>query len=269
MAPGDSEDIYAFDSGMRRARRVTQGQLSFANSFPAWSPDGEHIALVRQSEVDVLFVLHADRGTLRRVATPDLPVLGPPAWSPDGRTILISAGADAEGRRLYEVSVDSAAFAELPLLPGMIDCGSYSPDGRKLVATRTTPEQSQIVIFDLQSAVTEILFAGDSVFYHCPEWSPTGGSIGVTVYSRDYSQAKLALLDLAGNIESVAAGAAYNNAFKWSPDGSWIAYQCTEFSGTPDDPEFYRSMEICIVRPDGSGRRRLTRNSYFDAHPSW
>ena len=126
-----------------------------------------------------------------------------------------------------------------------------------------------MIIFDLSSAQSEILVASDTSTYHCPEWSPTGERIGVAVYRVDYSHAALALIDFTGAVQLVPTGAAYSNALKWSPDASWIAFQCTEYAGTPDDPAFYQNMEICIVRPDGSGLRKLTQNDHFDAHPSW
>jgi Tol biopolymer transport system component len=114
----------------------------------------------------------------------------------------------------------------------------------------------------------DVLIESDSVRFHCPEWSRASDVIGVTSYSLDYSRAALGLIDLAtGLLQGLDAGPGYNNAMKWSPDGALIAYQCTE--GDPQDPSFYDGMEVCVIRPDGTGRRHLTRNGHFDAHPSW
>ncbi len=53
-------------------------------------------------------------------------------------------------------------------------------------------------------------------------------------------------------------GMSYDPA--WSPTGEWIAFVSQE---TGND-------EIFIIRPDGSGMRQLTRNSWeWDKHPSW
>lgn len=46
---------------------------------------------------------------------------------------------------------------------------------------------------------------------------------------------------------------------QWSPTGAWIAYY--ERSGD--------SASIYIVRPDGSGRERLTTGPDYDANPTW
>lgn len=100
------------------------------------------------------------------------------------------------------------------------------------------------------------------------EWSPVSEVVGVTSYSLDYGTATLALIDIETRVvEPLDGGPGYNNAMKWSPDGALIAYQCTEVGA--HDPTFYERMELCVIRPDGTGRRRLTQNEYFDAHPSW
>ena len=46
---------------------------------------------------------------------------------------------------------------------------------------------------------------------------------------------------------------------QWSPTGAWIAY----YERTGD------SASIYIVRPDGSGRERLTTGPDYDANPTW
>ncbi len=45
----------------------------------------------------------------------------------------------------------------------------------------------------------------------------------------------------------------------WSPDGKWIAYFCYKKN----------SAEICVMRPDGSAKTRLTFNDAHDGAPSW
>jgi Tol biopolymer transport system component len=267
--PGDSEDLYRFNLESDRVTRLTTGDAAYANSFPTWSPVDDRIAFVRQrSGADSLFLLIPDAASPRPVATPSLPVLGPPAWSPDGRSILISAGPDVPRRRLYIANVDDRTFRELPLPEGMFDCGTYSPEGDRVVASRSVGDSSEIVIIDPAVGITDVLVTSDSLSFHCPEWSPKGDVIGVAVYSRDYSRAGLRLISPgSGEIVDVALGPGHHNAPKWSPDGETIAYQCTP--RTPQDPDFFQRMEICLVGRDGGDVRQLTSNDYFDAHPSW
>ena len=90
----------------------------------------------------------------------------------------------------------------------------------------------------------------DTAYVDRPQWSPDGTALLLTVYPgtaglyeevpREYGS-NLALLDLQ----------------------SWRLSAVTAKQPRSDSPEIY------IVRPDGTGLRRLTWNTYFDAHPSW
>lgn len=265
---GDSEDIYALILATGATQRITLGSREYANSFPTWSPNRDRIAFVRQSDADTLYLLHPATSSTRFVTITDLPVLGPPAWSPDGTSILIAAGPDLQRRRLYVVDLAADEFAEVPMPEGMFDCGSYSPDGSRIVASRRIGSTSELVIADPKGGMQRALLTSDSLMFHCPEWSPADPVIVVAAYSTDYERSTLWLVDLSSGIfNELSAGAGYNNAPKWSPDGSVIAFQCTD--STPQDTHFYDRMEICVVRRDGSSRLQLTDNNHFDAHPSW
>jgi WD40 repeat protein len=59
----------------------------------------------------------------------------------------------------------------------------------------------------------------------------------------------------------------------WSPDGTWIAFSCDRASLNPRLPArdftIRHSTEIHIVRPDGTGLRRVSVDGAFAGSPSW
>jgi len=52
---------------------------------------------------------------------------------------------------------------------------------------------------------------------------------------------------------------AANGGPAWSPDGRWIVFNSDRDGNS----------EIYIMRPDGSGQRRLTNHPASDVHATW
>jgi len=85
----------------------------------------------------------------------------------------------------------------------------------------------------------------------------------------------LALLDLRTlRFRAITDGYGLNNYGRWSRDGRWIVFQGNRYDGelpdsTEDDSPRVETLEVYVVRADGTGLQRLTTNTYFDGHPSW
>jgi TolB protein len=102
------------------------------NSWPAFSPDGKHIAFGSSRDGDFdLYVMNADGSGVRRLTrSPGLDMR--PAWSPDGRRIAFTSNRD--GRyQVYVMNADGSS-------PRRVTCGAerddypgWHPDGKHLV----------------------------------------------------------------------------------------------------------------------------------------
>jgi TolB protein len=95
-------------------------------------------------------------------------------------------------------------------------------------------------------------------YYGSPDWSPDGERLAfvdgnfLAVVDRDGSDLRRLTpprlkLDFLGE-----------HGPAWSPDGNWIAFATTS-----------NGYDLYIVRPDGSGLRRLTRTKAHEEEPAW
>jgi Tol biopolymer transport system component len=161
-------------------------------------------------------------------------------------------------------------------------CPSWSPDGSSFAVAAYHAGGSQIMTMDLGTGFRRTLLAPDTAYVDCPQWSRQGTELLVTVYRgtmglydttpRPYG-ANLATLDLQTlEFDAITDNRGFNNYGRWSAKGDWVVFQSDrhvrqlpEFTGEP----LFDSLEIYVVRGDGSDLRRMTRNTHFDAHPSW
>ena len=101
---------------------------------------------------------------------------------------------------------------------------------------------------------------GPDLYEHFIHWSPDGSHLVFdadnTIWTLDADGAEL--LELA---EVDPEGLDFGFYADMSPDGPQIVYSTCEY---PDD-----GYEIAAVRVDGTDKRRLTEDGYFDHYPVW
>ena len=101
---------------------------------------------------------------------------------------------------------------------------------------------------------------GPDLYEHFIHWSPDGSHLVFdadnTIWTLDVDGAEL--LELA---EVDPEGLDFGFYADMSPDGPQIVYSTCEY---PDD-----GYEIAAVRVDGTDKRRLTEDGYFDHYPVW
>jgi TolB protein len=140
---------------------------------------------------------------------------------------------------------------------GVAGCGqewghAWSPDGRQIAIV-----SGGIQVMNADGSGQRRLSDGGG-----PAWSPDGRRIafesnaGIDVINADGTEQRLLM----------RAAVSYPAQLAWSPNGEKIAFTI-EHPKAPGAQT--RSLEIYVVNPDGSGQRRLTRNTARDNSPVW
>jgi TolB protein len=162
---------------------------------------------------------------------------------------------------------------ERPLLPATnLDYNaSFSADGKWIVFTSERAGSSDIHRVRPDGSGLERLT--DSPAYDDQgTLSPDGRTLAF-VSTRENGAADIWLLDLPTrryrNLTNHRSG---NFRPSWSPDGQWIAFTSdrdTKPGRAEPHWELLQSTAVYIVRPDGSGLRRLTELGGYAGSPKW
>jgi Tol biopolymer transport system component len=272
--PGGTEDIYALRPRDGAIRRLVRADTLSSRSLPAWSPDSRAIAFTREfGDTAQLYVLDSLSATPRQIAGGSMGFIAFPDWSPDGTRLLFSAGTH-EHYSVYLIRADGADLR--PILQDTLTyrSPSWSPDGSAFAVSTYRNARSEIQIVTLATGARRTVLRPDSAYVDFAQWSPRGDELLVTVYQgtqplyalkpREYGSS-LAVFDLGtGRFTPLTDRRGLNNY------GRWIVFQSNRYeTQRSDSVPLLESLEVYIVRRDGTGLRRLTTNSWFDGHPSW
>lgn len=197
--------------------------------------------------------------------------------SADGASLLVSIPeGDRVGLYLTDLSGSPpqrlAIQCEAPCYEDGDWAFAFSPDGTRLAFSRTYAEELEVPPYQVDTRLIAIVdLATGAVdelestlgYGTAPGWSPDGSRLAfanhvVDADGSDFLQ--IAPADLFTGISGEFTGSLTPS--QWSPDGSLIvltSYNDTITTDPPDNSQ--RLMEIYVVRPDGTGLRRLTTDT--------
>jgi Tol biopolymer transport system component len=248
-----NEDIYALDS-MGRLRNLTQNPAR--DLFPAWSPDGSHIAFRSDRDgVWNIYVMDADGGHLSNL-THDSAHDNAPVWSPDGLQLAFpsyrhgSPGIDvidARGANLRTLTPNNA----------ISDSPAWSPDSSRIAFSSDLNGNWDLYEVNVDASNLHRLTDNGNAYF--PSWSPDGSQIAFMVSdsSKTGSDWEIYVMNADGsNARRLTDNDAYDASPSWAPDGQWIAFESDR-----DALQHYGYRDIYLMRSDGSDVRNLTNGA--------
>jgi len=262
-------EVYVLDLISGDVTQLTTYQaLRAANRFPDFAPDGQHIVFVSESEQQTgqLFVIGANGEGLRQLTT-DEATYENPAWSPSGDWIaFVKAQQGVSG--LYLIRPDGSDLHRIGPKGVNLFHPSWSPDQNRIAVVTGNEEAWMAGVLDLTSGVVEQL-TEEGLDVGSVTWSPDGSKLALDAVSD--SNFDLYLLDLETKaLQRLTMNAAIDARPDWSPDGAQLVFHSTrDQGGSSAGQEQWDEFELYIFDLESGGIKRLTHNSWFDAHPDW
>ncbi len=267
-------DIYAKTIGSEGVVQLTDDPAD--DRFPAWSPDGLHIAFVRKlpGYRSALMLVPAHGGKEQLVTT--LPTARTTlSWSPDGRWIAYSVALPdyprhfTERAGIFAVALDTRRTVQVTR-PDRLSIGDHSPaispDGRRLAFVRTTSLGVNCLYVvgidkELRPRGEARKLVLDERGVHNPAWSPDGRSIIFVSSRKGYATLwKIDAADREG-AEPEPLGGYWSYEPAVSPNGDRIVF------ASQRETENLWALTLDAPGVAAAPPRRLTDSTRFDRKP--
>jgi len=259
-------DVFTMDATGASPTSLT-GRGGFADTQPAWSPDGSRIAYVRMNREggrNDLYVMNAHGGNRTRLTRTPVSERDP-AWSADGSVIAYAAKTSPSGPfRIFAVEADGSSRVQLTTQGhGRADRSpSFSPDGTRIAFTSDRAGGfADLYVMDADGSDVRRL-TSDSDLEGNPTWSPDGTRVAVERCC-DGGTSDIYVVDVASRTMTNLTATTTSWEFdpSWSPDGTTIAFSGFD-AGDPN-------LDVWTIGADGTSRTRLTTHGADDLAPDW
>ena len=236
---GEDANLYTIDQGGGRQKAITtDGFIPDTGSgprrvyqFPAWAPDGQHLAFVGINATDTqvdsasLYIASADGDDRVEVFKSDAELPIYLYWSPDSQAVgFLTKSATTEDSTLHLVPAQGGESQQL--VSGSPLFWSWAPDNHSILVHRGDPAsgdpQTELKLVSLEGSAQAEKLNVSPIQFQSPSWSPNGQDLLLAL--KDSGKDVLALANRKGAIRQVIDEVDGPVSFGWSPDGKKIAY---------------------------------------------
>ena len=252
--------INADGSGLGYLTQTDQN-LSFDESYPAWSPDGRRIAFVVGGNcATAIYVMNANRTGLHRVlveraARSGIWLIHDVSWSPDANKLVYSKSfhqgqcpmhfTSPENAVIFTINVSGSGERRITNTSGLEvwdNQPAWSPDGSSIAFYHGPTLTSGLYVMNTDGSSRRLLDSSGSGY---PNWSPDGTRI---VYNCSRGLGAICVYSPGGVIRRVGVG----TTPAWSPDGTHIVFRLA-----PGQDQTNPDGGIFVMAADGTQRREI------------
>lgn len=246
-------------------QRLTAPPPDSSDSRPAFSPDGQTIAFVRENfSGHDIFVVPTRGGEPRRLTFHNAQ-LNTLTWTADGREIIFSSSRESNAGGLWRVPVNGGE----PRWIAVAGTNAFYPaisnsDNRLAYTYDSTDVNIWRVEFAIDSDPGQATrFIASTQSEYGPQFSPDGLRIAfISGRASDTPEVWTCAADGSKALQLTTLGAPDTGGggpARWSPDGHYLA-----FASNPSN-----NQDIFTIAAEGGAPRRLTAEPEMDRCPSW
>jgi len=211
---------------------------------PAWSPDGEYIAYVKEGEYEIW---------LFELATEEIEYLTDgslPDWSPDGKEIVY-----VKGGNIYKINVETKEIKQLTTW-GSCFFPDWSPDGARIAfdTSHDDPKGANVIwLMDTNGTNYKDISVHGTGEWREPDWSSSGDKL-VHIRYVGVTFPEIFIMDSSGgNSVRLTVNGYDDDAPCFSPNGSKIAYV-----GETRNENNWSCYNIWVMDTNGTNKTQLT-----------
>lgn len=244
-----------------RVRLTTPADPRAADEDPVFSPDGRALLFTRCDNRCGLYVLRLGRdyrplGVPRSLNQEGQLIKGA-VWTPDGKDIVYALYERGYAGHLMRVRADGGTQAQrLPFAGDTPLSPAIAPRGNRLAYTA---EILDVQIWQVRPGEAPRNFGLSSGMDVTPQYSPDGTRIVFASDRSGFHQIWISDSDGGNPIQLTHFDEGDSGTPRWSPDGRSIAFDHFAKDG----------MRVFVIAADGRRLRRVTKENFFEAIPSW
>lgn len=260
IAFGTSEGIRLIDTRTGKARTVP-GTVDMSN--PAWSPDGQLLALEGWDDDQTSVYTIRPDGSERKLVLEDAYA---PSWSPDGKQLVVTrsggnvsvlATVDADGGDVQQITFDHGGENDGAGEP------AWSPDGKWIAFTQGNGAVRLVTPNGEADGVRTVAQEGMN-----PTWSPDGSKLAFDAVDPAKYEQYIAVVDVTTGKRSELRPRALASAAAWSPDGTRLAFIAARpMPKTAHGCGGEMPSDLWTTSSDGAKPELLEKNVW--GQPSW